>query len=882
MWQVESTLKTPQLVLMHFWPCFYDVNLEMARSNQLCATAKCIAVACLVYELSVLRPGLLPGVTMIALPLQQVSLVYSMLPDLEYDDFTWKTTLVRSMQADIVNALRRGDRQRASIILSNFQNTNWALNKEDFSYILEYCAEAPDPLFVMETLELMEEKAIGMSKGIYRYVIRALSRGGYVKEALHWLMLLGEKESTHATLPFFNIFLNACGSSANLKDVECCLETMENYLLGKSEITYCELLKIAVLQQNLPAVYDIWKDCTRYYSPSIITQRRILRALTAFGDLQSAYHILQHMVTSAAQRSEHLRLSSKRRYQSSRLDIPVLALSESEDLKLLPDFSLQPSQGKLATGKNSADVQPELLFAGNNLADKVELDNGTVRKTLRLAQSAVRRILIWSFNDLMHACVQFNNCQLAEQLFLEMQILGLRWSKFTYDGFVKTLIAGKGIAYAMKVIETMERRGIKPYNDTLSALSEGYSKNLQLDLAEDLLERISEIRPKHIHAINALLSGCDIMNEPERAVRILAKMKRVNMKATLRTYELLFSLFGNVNVPYEEGNVLSHVDVSKRISIIEMDMLNNEIQHSFVSMKNLIRAFGDEGMIEEMLRYLNVAEKVLWNINPYQKSDLYSVALHALVKAKESHKAIRIFKIMRSCGLPTDVSIYTTMIECCKWLPCFKSASALLSLMLQDGFHPTVVTYTSLLKVVLAKDDFEGALDLLDICKTERIEPDIQIFNTVLSRAYARGQIHVIEYIVERIHRAKIQPNPSTLVYTFCAYEEHELYNTAIEALQVLSTRMISEDANILSEKITVFEDLILSEEPDAELRIIRAFEAAEEFLATALLNLRWCAIMGATISWSPEESLWARRLASSYNANKRPHIIPLDVPQSS
>jgi hypothetical protein len=34
----------------------------------------------------------------------------------------------------------------------------------------------------METLELMEEKAIGMSKSIYRYVIRALSRGGYAKE----------------------------------------------------------------------------------------------------------------------------------------------------------------------------------------------------------------------------------------------------------------------------------------------------------------------------------------------------------------------------------------------------------------------------------------------------------------------------------------------------------------------------------------------------------------------------------------------------------------------------------------------------------------------------------------------------------------------------
>ncbi|KAF8694746.1 hypothetical protein HU200_037832 [Digitaria exilis] len=508
---------------------------------------------------------------------------------------------------------------------------------------------------------------------------------------------------------------------------------------------------------------------------------------------------------------------------------------------------------------------------GNSLADKVGLKNGSIR---------VKRILRWSFNDLLHACVQFNNCQLAEQLFLEMQTLGLRPSEFTYDGFIKTVIAGKGIPYAMKVIEAMERRGVRPYSDTLAALSVGYSQNLQLDLAEEYLERIPEIQPKHLRAVNALLSGCESMNEPERAVRIVAKMKRMNMKATVRTYELLFSLFGNVNVPYEEGNVLSHADVSKRISIIEMDMLNNEIQHSFVSTKNLIRALGAEGMIEEMLRYLNIAENVSWNIDHYEKSDLYGTVLHALVKAKETHKAIRVFKIMRSCGLPIDISVYSTMIECCKWLPCFRSASALLSLMLRDGFHLTVVTYTSLLKVVLAKGDFEGALDLLYLCKTEGIEPDIQIFNTVLSHAYTRGQIHVMEYIVELIHQAKIKPDPSTLSYTFCAYEEHELYNTAIEALQVLSMRMISYDVSILSEKKIVFEDLILSEEPDAESRIIRAFEAGEEFLATALLNLRWCAMIGATITWSPEESFWGRRLASSYDANKRPHISPSKVPR--
>jgi hypothetical protein len=38
------------------------------------------------------------------------------------------------------------------------------------------------------------------------------------------------------------------------------------------------------------------------------------------------------------------------------------------------------------------------------------------------------------------------------KLSFQMRKLGLRPSKYTYDGFVKTVIAGKGIAYAIKVV----------------------------------------------------------------------------------------------------------------------------------------------------------------------------------------------------------------------------------------------------------------------------------------------------------------------------------------------------------------------------------------------------------------------------------------------
>lgn len=51
----------------------------------------------------------------------------------------------RIAQLQIVNALRGGERERASAMLSQIALNN-SLNAEDFSYILEYCAEAPDPL----------------------------------------------------------------------------------------------------------------------------------------------------------------------------------------------------------------------------------------------------------------------------------------------------------------------------------------------------------------------------------------------------------------------------------------------------------------------------------------------------------------------------------------------------------------------------------------------------------------------------------------------------------------------------------------------------------------------------------------------------------------
>ncbi|KAJ3689085.1 hypothetical protein LUZ61_018249 [Rhynchospora tenuis] len=760
----------------------------------------------------------------------------------------------RIAQIQIVNALRSGQREHASAMLSDI-TLNYPLTAEDFSYILEYCAEAPDPMFVMETWQKMEEKSVDLNKGICRYFVRALSKGGYQKEALDWLTLLEESNCISNILPTYNVFLSVSSGTKNLRDVNSCLDKMDSQFIGKSEITYWELLKLAVSQKKLHAVYEIWMDCTKYYTPSIITLRKCIWSFAKLGDLDAAYNILQQMVKVAATHcGTCMRVSHRRRYQSASLDIPIPALTE------LPDLTLLPTQ--------KSEMEEELNVCQDS--DRSKFDPEEIKYRLEMASTGVKIYLRHAFNDILHACAQFRNCDLADKLYSQMHDIGLRPSRHSYGGLIKAVITGKGVADGIRLIESMEHVGLKPDNDTLASISVGCSKILDLDLAESFLGRISNKFAYLIRPFNALLAACDILDQPDRAIRILAQMKKSNLKSNIRTYALMFSLFGNVNAPYEDGNMLSHVDVSRRIRIIENDMFKNEISHNFDSLRNLIRALGAEGMIDEMLKYLNLAEGMSPRISLIQKSDLYNIVLVSLLKAGQIHSAIRIFNNMRLYGIPSTTAIYNIMIECCSLLSSSKSAWALVSLMYQDGFIPQIFTYTALIKVLLSEEDFDSALKLMYQIGAEGIQPDIEFYNTILIGASAKGRIHVVEHVIEQINRDRIPPDPATISYTFSTYMDAGLHITAIEALRVLSMRMISLEPYVLQEKRAAYEELVISEDPNTEIKIMELFKESEEYLAMALLNLRFCAILGSSpISWLPDESVWARRLSSYYESRK-------------
>ncbi|KAJ9189925.1 hypothetical protein P3X46_001173 [Hevea brasiliensis] len=774
-----------------------------------------------------------------------------------------KELTTNSIQKQIVDALDLGDRGRASNLLSDLGHANKSLRAADFVDIFRYCARSPDPLFAMEIWNVMQEKQIPLNNISCLFMTQALCKGGYLKEALNLINVIGEKYGTSPSLAVYNSFLGACAKLCNIVYADQCLDLMERKTMGKNEVTYTELLKLAVCKQNLSAVHEIWKDYIKYYSPSISSLKKFIWSFTRLRDISSAYQALQHMVALALQGNTSITSTAEGRLYSSRLDIPIPSNVELG----LQRFDMKEFDEQFDPVK----VDPCTRSIEWSTISKIgkEVDSSGIVGLDKTKCVPAMKVLRPSFTDVIYACAQNQNYRLAEQLMIQMQNLGVQPSSHTYDGFIRAVISGRGISEGIKVLEIMQERNLKPNNSTLATLSIACCQVLELDLAENLLDQISDYQYQHPY--NRFLEACDTMEQPERAIRMWAKMKQLKIQPNIWTYELLFSLFGNVNAPYEDGNMLSRADSAKRIKAIEMDMTKNGVQHSHLSMKNLLKAFGAEGMVRELIEYLHSAEYLFYRSNTYLGTPIYNTVLHSLVEANESHLAIGIFKNMKSNGFWLNAATYTIMIDCCCNIKCYKSASALLSLMLRDGFYPQAATYTALIKNLLDDGNFDEALKLLDLGSSEGIQPDVLLYNSILKKAYEKGRIDVIELVAEQMHREKIEPDPSTCHYVFSAYAERHFHNTAMEALQVLSMRMICQEDHAFDEKKAEFEDdYILSEDEEAESRILEFFRGPDENIAFALLNLRYCAILGFPISWSPNETLWARRLSTNYDTIKR------------
>lgn len=175
--------------------------------------------------------------------------------------------------------------------------------------------------------------------------------------------------------------------------------------------------QLAVWQQNLSAVHEIWKEYIKYYNLSGITLQNFIQSFTRLGDLKSAYATLQHMVALAFKRSMFINNTDDKKLYSSGLDIPI---PSNNELCLNQEIEGDENNVSLLT-ENCNKFGMQVTRQCTTLEARIrEIKIVGIDRVDKLKNLPLREVLKWSFNNVMHACAQAQNYELSEQLMLQV------------------------------------------------------------------------------------------------------------------------------------------------------------------------------------------------------------------------------------------------------------------------------------------------------------------------------------------------------------------------------------------------------------------------------------------------------------------------------
>lgn len=177
-------------------------------------------------------------------------------------------------------------------------------------------------------------------------------------------------------------------------------------------------VQLAVWQQNLSAVHEIWEDYIKHYSFSIIPLRKFIWSFTRLGDLKSAYETLQNMVALALRGSIFINRTAEGKLYSSRLDIPIPSNEALGSMK----FHLEGNEQSIpSVDSKKFNCFPSNIEQCNLSMENSEAESSGISWVSKSETMPVTKILRWSFNDVIHACAHARNCGLAEQLILQVR-----------------------------------------------------------------------------------------------------------------------------------------------------------------------------------------------------------------------------------------------------------------------------------------------------------------------------------------------------------------------------------------------------------------------------------------------------------------------------
>jgi len=295
--------------------------------------------------------------------------------------------------------------------------------------------------------------------------------------------------------------------------------------------------------------------------------------------------------------------------------------------------------------------------------------------------------------------------------------------------------------------------------------------------------------------LTAIVSLCAESRHIQMAEHALAYARRANVSASLSLYAAMVKVYGHAHL------------FEKTCSLYEM-MKQDGVQPDTVVYGSLIKAAVESGRLDlsrrlfresgnpDLLNYMSLIRaagrekdlpKALELLEELEAAPLaidataYNCVLEVCVASGNRAAATKLLKRMEARG-HVDVVSYNTYMKVL-FADGAGEISSVLQSMRSRGLRPNAVTYNSLIKNAVMRQDLQGAWTLISQMEEEGTNPDAFTCSILMKGLKHTSNSEVVDKVVDLIHRCNVTPDE---VLVNCLLEAYVRLRNIPRLVQIL------------------------------------------------------------------------------------------------
>jgi len=344
-----------------------------------------------------------------------------------------------------------------------------------------------------------------------------------------------------------------------------------------------------------------------------------------------------------------------------------------------------------------------------------------------------------------------------------------------YSAVIRLFAQSESPEKAMRVLEEMEARGLKPDNVSYNMVLSACANARQKDQVNSLLSSMEA----DVVTYNTRLKACAQERDVAQAFAIFADLEAAKIAPTQVTYGTL------VECCTRAGEMAKAKEVLRKMGTAG-------VAKNIVVYTSLIKGFAALGKLEEAMEVFEEMQAS----GDGDKSErvepdviCYSALIKAFCDRQDLEQAFHLLENLLEKGHTPDEILFNHLLAGCTAKPHVQLAEKILKDMVSHGIKPTTATFSTMLKVYSKAQDIAASAAFLEsIPGTFGTQPAQRLYCQHISWAIrtrkGASAVQVFKLMVQRLDRVATNCDP-----TLVACQTFNMLDTAVALLEVDASR---------------------------------------------------------------------------------------------